>query len=271
MAPESPLFLRNRVSVTGKPDAEQTIIFVNGIGTVQGDWAQVANAFETTCRVVRFDHVGSVPASFEAFRSNQLRYLNAAGYARDFLDLCAALNLPDKPVVIGHSLGAMVAVLAAVQEPSLFSRLILIGASPRYLNDDAYHGGFSREQIESIYAAIGTDYLAWTQTFANAAMGPDGGDQVRRFAKSLARIPNDMMLTVLCSVLQADHRAVLSKLTVPTRIIQAENDFFVPRVVAEYMQAHIAGSELHVIKAEGHLLPLTAPDLLVESIQHYLL
>lgn len=267
--PTDPL-IRNNVNLLGNLNAKQSIVFVNGLGTDQSHWRLVVPAFQESHRLVLFDHVGSVPSSFEYFRSNQFRYLNAFGYAQDLLEICAALDLKGDTILIGHSFGAFVGVLAAIQRPEQFARLILIGATPRYLDAEGYRGGFSEAEIEAIYDAIGTDYRSWANTFANISVGADSVDHTRRFAESLVRIPKDMMLTVLCSILQADHRAILAQLKVPTLIIQSATDKFVPMSVGEYLHAHIPASALEVIDADGHLPQLTSPEKLIRVISNYI-
>lgn len=261
---------RNNVTLAGNPNAERSIIFVNGIGSEQSVWNPVAAALSEQSRLVFFDHVGSVPANFEYFVGNQVRYMNAGGYAQDLLEICASLQLPGKTVLVGHSFGAIVSVLAAAKSPGQFEKLILIGASPRYLDDTDYCGGFKREDVEAIYQAMGGDYPSWTRVFAAAAAGEDRRDAARNLAESLARIPKEMMLTVLCSILQADHRQVLSKLRVPTLIIQSTHDYFVPLSVAEYLHAHIAGSELRMIDARGHLPHVTDAEKLIEVMRGFI-
>ncbi|MFH1987326.1 MAG: alpha/beta hydrolase [Pseudomonadota bacterium] len=262
--------VRNNVKLAGKLDAKQSIVFVNGLGTDQRVWSALAAAFEDTFRLVLFDHVGSIPASFESFSRNQLHYLNASGYAQDLLEICAILRLSGNTILIGHSLGAVVGMLASIRRPEQFSRLVLIGASPRYVDADGYRGGFSAAEIEAIYDAIGTDYQSWANAFASAAIGPRSAEHVRRLAESLVRVPKEMMLTVLCSILQADHRAVIAQLRVPTLIVQSRMDHFVPMAVAEYLLAHIPASELKVIDAEGHLPHVTAPEKLIQVVGKYI-
>lgn len=263
---DSEVRLRNNVTLAGQRDAEQTIVFVNGLGTDQNHWSLVAPAFQDSHRLVLFDHAGSVPSNFEYFRGNQFRYLNANGYAQDLLEICAALELRANTILIGHSLGAMVGVLAAVQRPAQFEQIVLIGASPCYLDDEGYRGGFSRADIEAIYERIGTDYRLWADTFANAAIGPNAQEHTRCFVEALIRIPKDMMLTVLCSILQADHRSVLAQVRVPTLIVQSTADYFVPMTVGEYLHAHLPESALEVIDAEGHLPQLSVPEKVIQII-----
>lgn len=263
-------FTRNNVTVAGKLDAARTIVFINGIGTDQSVWRQVVPAFAADYRIVTFDHVGSVPSNFPDFLGNQVRYLNAKGYALDLLDICTALKLPADTLLVGHSLGAVTAMLAAARQPGRFGQLILIGASPRYLDADDYTGSFTSRDIEMVYEAIQANYRAWAQAFAEQSVGAGKGRPADRMAEALVSVPENMMLTTLCAVLQGDHRSILPQLKLPTLIVQSRRDYFVPLAVAEYLQRQIAGSELAVIDAEGHLPHVTAPDALIAVIQRFM-
>src|SRR5574343_1172429 len=267
--PIDPL-IRNNVTVAGNLKAAKSMVFVNGVGYDQSFWRRVAPSFVDDYRLVLFDHVGSVQSNQVNFRSNQLRYLNVGGYATDLLEICSALNLGGDTVLVGHSLGAMAGLLASIQKPSTFSKLILIGASPRYTNTEGYQGGFSAEDISATYSALQGNYPLWSKQFASAAMAtPDRPSLTDAFAEALARIPPEMMLTVLCSVLQMDHRKDLAKVSVPTLVIQSREDYFVPLEVAEYIHAHIPGSQLTVIEAAGHLPHVSAPEEIIAAIKSF--
>lgn len=263
--------IRNNVTVSGNSMATKSLIFVNGLGCDQSFWNRVTPSFARDYRLVTFDNVGSVQSNQAYFRENQFRYLNVSGYAQDLLEICAALNLKGETVVVGHSLGALAGLLASIQKPSIFSKLVLLGASPRYGNAEDYFGGFSKEEIDATYAALANDYVAWSKQLASVAMAtPDRPALVSTFAETLVRIPQDMMLTVLCSVLQTDQRSNLSKVSVPTLIIQSQKDYFVPMDVAEYILAHIRFSKLTVINAQGHLPHVSAPDEVIFAINSFI-
>ena len=262
---------RNNVTVTGNLSAGKTLVFVNGLGTDQSCWSQVAPAFADAYRLVLFDNVGSVEANQAYFREKRARYLNVTGYAADLLEVCGALKLDGKTTVIGHSLGALAGLLASIEQPRQFERLVLLGASPRYANTEGYEGGFSRSDIDATYLAMGRNYSEWSKALAVAAMGnPERPSLAARFAESIVRTPQDMMLTVLCSVLQTDHRADLEKVTVPTLIIQSRDDFFVPLGVAKYLHARIPGAAFTLIDATGHLPHVSAPDKVVAAIKAFI-
>ncbi|MBS0395654.1 MAG: alpha/beta hydrolase, partial [Proteobacteria bacterium] len=158
---------RNNVRVVGRTDSPRTIVFVHGFGTSQEAWRDVAAPFLADWRIVLLDNVGAGASPPEAFV--QHRYLGLATYANDLVEVVRSLDLCGA-VFVGHSVGAMIALLAAVQEPPRCSRLVLLGASPRYLDEPGYRGGFSSPDLAQIYRAVAENYADWTDAFAPAMM-----------------------------------------------------------------------------------------------------
>ena len=91
----------------------------------------------------------SAPASRTSSAYDRGKYDSLQGYADDVLEICRELDL-ERVIFVGHSVSAMIGVLAAIQEPERFDELVLIGPSPRYIDDGDYIGGFSREDIEGL-------------------------------------------------------------------------------------------------------------------------
>ena len=142
---------RNNVKVFGQ--GTQPMIFAHGFGCDQNMWRFIAPAFEDEYRIVLFDHVGAGGSDLSAY--HRVKYATLDGYTDDLLEICAAENLTDA-VFVGHSVSAMIGVLAAIREPDRFARLVLIGPSPRYINDEAYTGGlhgFPRRAVKALTRA----------------------------------------------------------------------------------------------------------------------
>lgn len=259
---------RHFVSVSGRADAARTLLFSHGFGTDQRAWDAVAAAFEAEWRIVRFDHAGagrSAPGSFV-----QHRYLGLDGYVEDLVAICDALALRGA-VLVGHSVGAMIGLLASIARPRSFSKLVLVGASPRYLDDDGYRGGFTRPDLDALYGSVMHSYPAWAEAFAPLAMGnPERPSLARQFAESLKAIPPSQALTVLGSIFQSDHRADLRRVTHPTLILQSRDDVAVPLAVAEYLHRAIPGSQLVVMEASGHFPHLSAPKAVIAPLRAFI-
>ncbi|WP_265943946.1 alpha/beta fold hydrolase [Dechloromonas sp. A34] len=259
---------KNNATVVGNREASQSIVFVHGFGTDQSVWQDVAASFMDDYRVVLFDNVGAGKSPPEAFV--QHRYLNLDTYATDLLDLCTALQLEDA-ILVGHSLGGMISILATIRNPEIASRLVLVGASPRYLDDEGYRGGFSKSDLDALYKAVTLNYTEWADSFAPLAMAnPEKPFLSEDFAATIKSIPADRALTVLCSIFQSDHRAALGKLDIPTLLIQSQNDIAVPLAVAEYLHRHIKHSRLSVIDATGHFPHVSAPAEVVAAIREFI-
>lgn len=260
--------VRNNVTITGRLDAPRTIVFAHGFGSDQSAWSRVAAAFADDYRIVLYDHVGAGKSDPAAFV--QHKYLRLETYARDLLAICAALEL-EGAALVGHSMGAMIGLLAAIERPHHFSRQILVGASPRYLDDGDYRGGFTKGDLNTVYSAMQANFLQWADGFAPLMIGEGHSPNfARAFAESLKSISPKKALTVACAVFQSDHRADLKKVSIPTLIIQSLHDFAVPMSVANYLHAHIPGSTLRVIEASGHLPHVTADAEVAAAIRAFI-
>ena len=259
--------VKNNVKVTGNLAAERTMVLVHGFGTDQTAWRDIMAPYLADYRVILLDNVGagkSPPAAFV-----QHHYLDLRRYVADLLDVCAVLQV-EQAVLVGHSVGAMISALATLQQPARFSRLVMIGASPRYLNDTGYHGGFSADDLNGLYSAMRNSYTQWADQFAPTVMrNEDRPGLARHFADSIKAIPQERALTVLCSIFQSDHRADIAKLRIPTLLVHAQDDVAVPMEVAHYLHAHITGSELAVVPVSGHLPHISAPGQVLAAMRDF--
>jgi sigma-B regulation protein RsbQ len=262
------IFQRNNVNILGNLRSRQTLVFAHGFGSDQTAWRHQVAAFGSDFRIVVFDHVGAGKSDFSAYSPR--RYSSLYSYAEDLLDLYARLKLTDS-ILVGHSVSGMVSLLAALVEPQRFSQLIFISASPRYLNDVEYVGGFEQFDLDALYAAMSTNYYAWASGFAPIAMGnPDKPELAIEFANTLAAIRPDIAQAVARVIFQSDHRQELPRLKVPTAILQASDDIAVPLEVGQYMADRIPQSQLIHINAKGHLPHLSAPNVVTNAIASYL-
>lgn len=254
---------RNNVHLLG--EGEKTIIFAHGFGSDQGAWRHQVKTFASKFRILLFDHVGAGKSDFSAYSPR--RYSSLYSYAEDLLDLCAELKLKKSIILVGHSVSGMVSLLAALVEPDCFSQLIFLNASPRYLNDDGYYGGFEQSELDAFYDAMSNNYYAWASGFAPIAMATqDKPELAKEFASTLATIRPDIAQAVAKVIFQSDHRAELGRLNVPTVILQASDDIAVPPEVGQYMADKIPKSQLVNIPARGHLPHISAPDVVTNAI-----
>ena len=259
-----PILRRNNVTITGDQQGP-TIVFAHGFGCSQASWRHVAPAFEQTHRVVRFDHVGageSDPAAYD-----HRKYDSLQGYATDVLEILAALEATDV-IFVGHSVSAMIGVLAANRDPALFSQLILVGPSPRYVDDEGYRGGFANEDIEGLLDALDANYLGWSAQMAPVIMGnperPElGEDLTQSFCRTDPTIARHFARVTFLS----DNRRDLADVSVPTLVIECIDDVIAPSGVGRYVHEEIADSRLITLPVTGHIPLLSGPEPLIDAIR----
>jgi sigma-B regulation protein RsbQ len=258
---------RNNVKVFGR--GSQPMLFAHGFGCDQNMWRFVTPAFEDDYRVVLFDYVGSGKSDLEAYDAE--RYATLDGYAQDVIDVVHALDLHDV-VFVGHSVSSMVGVLAANREPERFARLVLLGPSPRYINDPpSYVGGFDRSDIEGLLETMEKNYIGWANFLAPAIMkNPDRPELSQELEASFCSTDPVIARRFAEATFFADNRADLAAVQVPSLIMQCSDDMIAPAAVGDYLREAMPGSTLRVLKATGHCPHMSHPEETVEVIREYL-
>lgn len=257
---------RNNVKVFGK--GAQPILFAHGFGCNQNMWRFITPAFEEAYRIVLFDYVGSGNSDPSAF--DFVRYSSLEGYAEDVLDICRALDLRNV-IFVGHSVSSMIGVLAANREPDRFSRLIMVGPSPRYINDAGYVGGFERPDIEGLLDLMDKNYIGWANFLAPVIVKNEARPELTKelndsFCSTDPKITRRFAETTFF----ADNRADLPHVRVPSLILQCVEDAIAPIEVGHYLHRTLPGSTLHVLKATGHCPHISHPEETIEAIRSYL-
>ena len=257
---------RNNVKVSGR--GTQPILFAHGFGCDQTMWRFITPAFEEHYRIVLFDYVGSGQSDLSAYDFD--RYATLDGYAQDILDICAALDLRDV-IFVGHSVSSMVGVLAANRAPERFSRLIMVGPSPRYINDADYVGGFHRADIEGLLDLMDKNYIGWANFLAPVIMKNDERPELTAelnasFCSTDPKITRRFAETTFF----ADNRADLPAVRVPSLIMQCSEDAIAPIEVGNYIHRTTPNSTLRLLKATGHCPHISHPDETVDAIKTYL-
>jgi sigma-B regulation protein RsbQ len=231
-------------------------------------WRFVAPRFEDDFRVVLFDHVGAGRSDPSAYDAD--RYSSLSGYADDVLQICRELELTDV-IFVGHSVSAMIGVLAALAEPERFAKMVLIGPSPRYVDDEGYRGGFSAEDIEELLGSLESNYLGWSSAMAPVIMGnPDRPELGEELTESFCRTDPAIARRFARVTFLSDNRADLSRVPVPTLVLQSRNDAIAPLDVGTFVFQAIPDSSLVVLESTGHCPNLSAPNATVEAMAAFL-
>ncbi len=262
----TPVLLRNNVKVFGR--GAQPMVFAHGFGCDQNMWRYVYPAFEASHRIVLFDYVGAGKSDLAAY--NPERYRSLHGYADDILEVIYALEL-ENVVFVGHSVSAMTGMLAAIREPHLFSRLILVGPSPCYLNEADYVGGFERKDLEELMTTMESNYVGWANFLAPVIMkNPERPELTEELKESFCSTDPAIARRFAEATFFSDNRADLPKLKVPALILQCTDDLIAPLEVGRYVNNHIRNSTLQVLHATGHCPHISEPEEVISAIRAYL-
>lgn len=261
------ILVRNNVKVFGK--GKQPLMFAHGFGCDQNMWRFLTPAFERDYRIVLFDYVGSGKSDLRAYTPE--RYGDLSGYAQDVLDICAALEITHV-IFVGHSVSSVIGLLASIREPARFDRLILIGPTPRYINDPPdYVGGFERADIEGLLEMMDKNYIGWANFLAPAVMkNPERPELTRELEESFCSTDPRIARRFAEVTFFSDNRSDLSKVQVPSLIMQCSADAIAPLEVGDYLHRHLSGSTLRVMKATGHCPHMSHPEETIRIIKKYL-
>lgn len=257
---------RNNVSVTG--EGESPMLFAHGFGCDQSMWREVAPAFERDHKVVVFDLTGAGQSDLSAYDFE--RYSDLRAHAEDILRICDELGLRDV-VLVGHSISATTAVLAANERPELFRALVLVAPTPSFIDDGDYRGGFSRADIEGLIETMDANYLGWSQQMGpqiagQTEGGPAADDLTQSFCRTDPRIARHFARVTFF----ADCRQEMKRLTTPSLILHCDDDPLVPMEVAQWMRQNVPHSRIETLAITGHCPHMTAPDMTIQAMRRYL-
>ena len=262
----SEVLKRNNVKVIG--NKETTIMFAHGFGCDQTMWRHIVPSFIEDYKIVLFDYVGSGSSNIECYDTE--KYGSLLGYVQDVLDIVEELKLKDV-IFVGHSVSSMIGMLATIQKPDVFQRLVMIGPSPRYLNDSEYYGGFEEKDINEMLDMMEMNFIGWASYMAPIVAAqekhPTVAEEVEKSFSS-----NDPKITKQFAEVTffSDHRQDLEKSSLPVLIIQCSEDSIVPIQVGEYLHRVIQKSDLKIMDAKGHYPHLSHPNETIQLIKEYL-
>jgi sigma-B regulation protein RsbQ len=257
---------RNRVQISGNGAA--TMVFIHGFGCDQTMWRFLAPAYQDRFRTITYDLTGCGQSELAAY--DTARHGSLHGHAADLLAILDAVA-PAPVITVGHSVGAMIAMLAAIEAPRRFAAQVMVSPSPCYLNDGDYVGGFSRSDIDELLETMDANYLGWSRSVAPMIMGAPNQPRLRdeltdRFCRNDPAIARHFARTTFLS----DHRADVPRSTVPALVLQCSDDLIAPRAVGEWLARHLPASTLRLVGNVGHCPHMSAPTESSRAIDAFL-
>ncbi len=257
---------RHNVTVAGLPTG-QPMVFAHGFGCDQHMWRQVTPYFADRHRLVLFDYLGAGESDVSAY--DPARYDSLDGYAQDVVDICTELGLREV-IFVGHSVSSMIGLLAARKQPDLFAALVMVGPSPRYIDDADYTGGFTAADVDELLASLSSNYLGWSTAMAPAIMGLEHPAQGAELTESFCRADPAIAEQFARVTFLSDNRGDLSQVSVPTLVLQCSNDVIAPVSVGEFISREMPNATLTMLDATGHCPHMSAPDQTAEAILEFL-
>ena len=259
---------RNNVQVIGS--GEKTLVFGHGFGCDQTMWRYITHAFKQDYRIVLFDYVGSGNSDLSFYDFQKYASLN--GYVEDLYEVLTFLELKEV-IFIGHSISSMIGMLTAIKYPELFHKMIMIGPSPRYLNDsDGYYGGFDEPDILELLEMMEMNFVGWATSMAPKVADKEESPLVVKEVETSFQSNDPAVSRQFAEVtFFSDHRGELSDLDIPVLIIQCSEDSIVPIEVGEYLHRHLKHSNLQILEVKGHYPHLSHPEETAQLIYDFLL
>ncbi|KAH7665372.1 putative hydrolase/acyltransferase (alpha/beta hydrolase superfamily) protein [Dioscorea alata] len=258
----------HNVRVVGS--GERTVVLAHGFGTDQSVWKHLVPHLVNEYRVVLFDNMGAGPTNPDYFDFE--RYASLQGYVLDLLAIFEELAITSPVIYVGHSVSGAIGLIASIHRPDLFSKIVLISASPRYINDADYYGGFDQEELDQLFDAMKQNYKSWASGWAPLCVGGDMESvAVQEFSRTLFNIRPDIAMSVVQTIFHSDLRGILGLVSVPCHILQSTKDLAVPVVVSEYLHKHLGGDSIvEVMPSDGHLPQLSSPEIVISVILRHI-
>ncbi len=159
-----------------------------------------------------------------------------------------------RALVVGHSMGGMVALELAARTPA-HVRALVLAATP----DGAWQAEFLRSRFAPLDAGLGMPGLA-KQLVAAMAGRAARPERLAEAERLMAGVPEATYRRALAALVRFDRREALARIAVPTLVVTGEDDRTAAPEVARRMAARIAGAEVAIVPATGHLLMLEQPE-----------
>ena len=257
---------RNNMKTLGSGD--RAMVFAHGFGCDQNMWRFVWPAFADDYRIVLFDHVGCGGSDLSAYDPE--KYGSLEGYADDVIAICRELEITHG-VFVGHSVSAMIGAIASLKAPDIFDDLIMIGPSPRYINDEDYTGGFSEQQIHELLDFLDANHMGWSQAMAPVIMGnPDRPELGEELTNSFCMTDPEIAKKFARVTFLSDNRSDLPAVKARSLVLQCSEDVIAPKSVGEYVAKQLPNSQFTILNATGHCPNLSAPEETISAMKAFL-
>ncbi|KAJ1284152.1 hypothetical protein BS78_03G182900 [Paspalum vaginatum] len=258
------MYLNPRIVGSG----ERTLVLSHGYGGSQAIWEKVLPHLSRRNKVLLFDWDFSGAATDDDAEEGVVERGGGYTFSRFADELVALMDKMELSgaVYVGHSMAGMIGCIASIKRPDLFTHLVLVGASPRYMNSEDYEGGFDASDIKAMLATMSSDFLGWAEGFVALAIGSSEPSAAELLARSFFAMDPRVAHGLARMIFLGDQREVLGDVAVPCTLVHVSRDFAAPPSVGRYMLARMRGAAMYTIDSVGHFPQLVAPGELLRIL-----
>jgi len=247
---------------------QPAVVFLHGVGGGRQGWApQQAHVAALGWRSLAWD----MPGYGDSPRVTPYDFAQLAQALWQMLD---AAHI-DQAVLVGHSMGAMVALQAWTQNPARIRGLLLAASSPAFGHAD---GDFQKQFLAQRLAPLEAgktmgdiaDQLIPTLAAPGGAAAPAIPATLKSAHQSMSAVSPATYRAALHALVQFEQRAALPTLSVPVLCLAAEHDRTAPPAVVERMAQKIPGARYTCLALAGHLLHYEQPEAFNAELEKFL-
>lgn len=258
---------RHAITIEGTGD--DLVLFAHGYGCDQTVWQRVRPAISALTTTVAFDITGAGLSDLSHFQPHG-RHSSLEGYACDLIEVCEALDTRSITLV-GHSVSAIIGVIAAVKKPDLFDSLVLVAPSACYLNLRDYQGGLDEQQLAGLMELMGSNFSNWADVVTPIIMGnPDRPALATELSHSFCRWNEAAAKHFAYLTFMSDCRSYLPLVKPDCLIIECIDDAIAPRSAVAHLHGALPRSAAVKLQAQGHCPHVSAPQETAQAITRHL-
>lgn len=242
------------------------LVFIHGLGGSISVWRRQLEFFDQNYTCLAYDIRGHGKTSTKTDPRFSLNL-----WSNDLVELLGLIHL-EKPCLIGHSLGASIALKTYLERPDLVRGLVLLGASSKF--DSAKSKEMTRKRIEAIEHGGMKNYVAnwWDR---NPPFAP--GSQARiaidykDYRDMVLGCDSDAYIATCEALLQINLENGLEQVKCPTLIVTGETDDRTPVTEAEILNRNISLSTMKIVPKAGHSVMIEQPQIVNPLLETFFL